>query len=143
MSAGERSPLGGFVPLPPGKELPAAVLLSNVACPRCRGGTDRVSFGVRSQVTADICARHGIWFDAVEIVRAAQFVRKREDNRGVVPMSKEQWSEEREHTLATEARRAAVAIADARDQREANRRRHDAHDADCDTGDAAAWLWEK
>jgi len=141
MSAGERSPLAAFVPLPPGKELPAAVLLGQVPCPRCRGATDRITFGVRSKVVADVCARHGIWFDAVEIVRAAQFVRKREEGGGVVPPTQQEREAERQHILDTEARRNAVTLANARDQQLENlRRRH--HDDDLDEpAGAAAWLW--
>ena len=57
-------------------------------------------------------------------------------------MLREEREAERQHILETEARRNAVALADARDQQLENlRRRYRDGDQDEATG-AAAWLWK-
>lgn len=86
-SSGEALPLGVFVPPPPGKELPMSARFAEVACPVCRGETERVLFADTSDVRVDICPAHGAWFDAGELVRALQRVKAREEEvaRGEEP----------------------------------------------------------
>jgi Zn-finger nucleic acid-binding protein len=45
-------------------------------CPACDEPMNRSLFGKRSGVIVDVCTLHGIWFDAMELERAAVFVRE-------------------------------------------------------------------
>lgn len=78
-SAGEALPLGVFVPPPPGKELPLAARFAEIACPVCRGETERSLFADTTDVRIDVCPAHGAWFDAGELLRALLRVKARED----------------------------------------------------------------
>jgi Zn-finger nucleic acid-binding protein len=83
--AGEPAPLSRFIPLPTGRELSRAQLIQPTDCPRCHKPNERIAFAVRSSVVADVCAAHGIWFDAAEIVGAVSFVRECLANGGMIP----------------------------------------------------------
>lgn len=43
-------------------------------CPECRALMNRTNFGVHSGVIVDVCARHGIWFDAGELPKVLDFI---------------------------------------------------------------------
>ena len=139
---GQPAPLSRFVPLPPGRELETSALLASVACCRCSKPSERVTFGVRSHVVVDICAAHGIWFDAAEITRAVQFVRAREQNHGKVPMSDAERREELQLARVNEERRLAARAGEARDLREHQLRQlYDRDPTPVDLGDMFSWLW--
>ena len=46
------------------------------ACVRCGQPMNRQNYGRRSGVIVDVCAKHGIWFDAHELDRIIGWVRK-------------------------------------------------------------------
>lgn len=122
--AGAPAPLAGFVPLPPGRELPPGKLCETVACPLCARPAERITFGARSGVVVDVCASHGIWFDAAEIVRVKEFVREREEHGGVTPQSEEERREELLREGRAEVERLAARAALARAQAATPRGRH-------------------
>lgn len=72
---GKPLPVGGFVPLPPGRELPSEKLMEGAACPRCREPMERITFATRSRVVVDVCANHGMWLDAGELVALCAFMK--------------------------------------------------------------------
>ena len=47
-----------------------------VPCPECKQLMNRNNFASSSGVVVDICKRHGIWFDAEELPRIIEFIRK-------------------------------------------------------------------
>ena len=47
-----------------------------VPCPDCKQLMNRNNFAASSSVIVDICKRHGIWFDAEELPRIIEFIRK-------------------------------------------------------------------
>jgi len=49
---------------------------SYVMCPDCDEMMNRENFGRRSGVIVDVCRAHGTWFDADELPRVIEFVRK-------------------------------------------------------------------
>ena len=73
--AGAPLALASFTPLPPGRELPRAVVMAGAMCPRCRSPMERVTFAGSSRVVVDVCSLHGIWLDAGELVALCAFVR--------------------------------------------------------------------
>lgn len=76
--------LRAMVPPPPGAGPTTQQLFQAVACPMCGAPTERVTFAARSHVVIDVCAAHGIWFDAAELVSVLNFLRTRTE-RGDVP----------------------------------------------------------
>jgi Zn-finger nucleic acid-binding protein len=68
-------------------------------CPCCQTIMNRKNFGRSSGVIVDVCARHGVWFDAGELPRVIDFVRS-----GGLARAQEAEREERQQT-----RRAARA----------------------------------
>ena len=60
--------------------LSPARLAETVVCPHCHMQMDRARFSVQSGVLVDVCIRHGIWFDAGELIRAADYVSMRESS---------------------------------------------------------------
>ena len=72
---GKPLPVASFVPLPPGRELPSAKLMEGAACPRCRKPMERITFATRSRVVVDVCANHGMWLDAGELVALCAFMK--------------------------------------------------------------------
>jgi Zn-finger nucleic acid-binding protein len=75
--AGEDVGLRHFVPLPPGRELPRQTRLALVGCPHCRKQMERVRFAGRASLLVDVCAAHGIWLDAGEVVSLVNFMKQR------------------------------------------------------------------
>lgn len=141
VSEGQPPPLPGFVPLPPGRELPAERLMAEVSCSRCGRPTDRATFGVRSGVVVDICAMHGIWFDAAEITRALDFARSVEQNEGRIPVSEDELREDLAHERHNEERRLRARAAEARDLRELQLRRMVRDEPHVDLAHVFSWLW--
>jgi Zn-finger nucleic acid-binding protein len=47
-----------------------------VPCPTCKNLMNRNNFARSSGVIIDICKQHGIWFDAEELPRIIEFIRK-------------------------------------------------------------------
>jgi len=47
-----------------------------VPCPECGKLMNRINFAKRSGVIIDGCAQHGTWFDADELRRVVEFIRK-------------------------------------------------------------------
>ncbi len=92
-AAGEKLPVGQFVPLPPGAELPRQVMLAEVPCPDCSAPMDRVTFAVRSRTVVDVCKLHGIWLDAGELVAILAFMKFREEHGGDMPLSEVELEE--------------------------------------------------
>ncbi len=43
-------------------------------CPSCTAMMNRKNFGETSGIVVDVCARHGVWFDAGELPRVLAFV---------------------------------------------------------------------
>lgn len=52
------------------------VKIQYVPCPVCRQLMNRNNFARISGVIIDICKRHGVWFDAEELPRIIEFIRK-------------------------------------------------------------------
>jgi Zn-finger nucleic acid-binding protein len=75
--AGEAVGVRHFVPLAPGRELPRQTLLALVHCPHCRKEMERVRFAGHAFLLVDVCAVHGIWLDAGELVSLVNFVKQR------------------------------------------------------------------
>lgn len=75
-AVGRPLPLAGFVALPPGREVPRAVLEAGAACPRCRKAMERITFAMRSNVVVDICSSHGMWLDAGELIALCNFINR-------------------------------------------------------------------
>jgi Zn-finger nucleic acid-binding protein len=82
LTGGRDAGIGTFVPPPPGRELSPEKLLVPTECPICRKTMERAPFAARSRVIIDICLSHGVWFDAGELVAAAQYVKAREERGG-------------------------------------------------------------
>lgn len=72
---GKPLPLAGFVPLPPGREVPTETLQAGAACSRCRKPMERITFATKSRVVVDVCASHGMWLDAGELVALCAFMK--------------------------------------------------------------------
>jgi len=71
----ERRELHRTVPRPPPpRENPANAKVRYLACPRCGSLMNRHNFGDSSGIVVDVCARHGVWFDAGELPRILEFV---------------------------------------------------------------------
>lgn len=47
-----------------------------VPCPDCKNLMNRNNFAASSGVIVDICKQHGIWFDAEELPKIIEFIRK-------------------------------------------------------------------
>lgn len=84
--------LGVLVPPPPGQALLPDQLFAQCACPLCAKSMERVTFAARTKITIDVCAMHGDWFDAGELVSCAQYVQSREARGG--RLSEEEIAEE-------------------------------------------------
>lgn len=54
----------------------APVKINYVPCPDCRQLMNRNNFARSSGVILDLCKQHGVWFDAEELPRIIEFVRK-------------------------------------------------------------------
>jgi Zn-finger nucleic acid-binding protein len=85
-----------------------------VKCPRCRDVMNRKVFGKRSGVIVDVCRAHGTWFDAGELARALDFVRR----GGLEETARREAEEARERkkdptVLRAEAEARAALIAEA------------------------------
>jgi Zn-finger nucleic acid-binding protein len=105
---GEAVGLQCFVPLAPGRELPRQTLLAPVRCAHCPRIMDRVRFADRVSLLVDVCAAHGIWLDAGEVVGLLNFVRERDANGSVPPGPSERAEEEMwDHINVLRAREAA------------------------------------
>jgi Zn-finger nucleic acid-binding protein len=105
--AGDAVGLRRFVPLARGRELPRQTLLALVSCPHCNRQMDRVRFADRASLIVDVCAKHGIWLDAGELVAVLDFVKQRAEGK-VAPDPvevAEEANEERFDVLRSRARR--------------------------------------
>jgi Zn-finger nucleic acid-binding protein len=110
--AGEAVGLRKFVPLAPGRELPRQTLLAMVSCPHCKREMERVRFADRASLIVDVCAAHGMWLDAGELVAVLNFVKQRADGQ-VVPGPEER---------AEEAKWDRMDVLRAREEREVDAR---------------------
>ena len=90
---GERLPIGSFVPLAPGEELPRQTMLAPVECPACAASMERVTFGVRSRTVVDVCKVHGLWLDAGELVAVLAFIKYRQEHPDLPPSQAEMEEE--------------------------------------------------
>lgn len=54
----------------------AAAKIQYVPCPDCNQLMNRSNFATSSGVIVDICKRHGVWFDAEELPRIIEFIRR-------------------------------------------------------------------
>lgn len=52
------------------------VSVNYVPCPDCKNLMNRNNFARSSGVILDICKRHGVWFDAEELPKIIEFIRK-------------------------------------------------------------------
>jgi Zn-finger nucleic acid-binding protein len=59
--------------LPP-RENPASSPVRYLKCPACAALMNRNNFGGTSGIVVDVCAKHGVWFDAGELPRILEFV---------------------------------------------------------------------
>jgi Zn-finger nucleic acid-binding protein len=113
------SVLGQLVPPPPGLGPASGELMNLVSCPVCAAEMDRFRFAALTNHVVDACTRHGLWFDAGELVGATQYVKGREA-RGGAPSTEEaeelrawqlqklQWAEEGESYAIERASRERI-----------------------------------
>lgn len=62
-----------------GRRSPVAEQLSKITyvpCPDCKQLMNRSNFARASGVIIDLCKQHGVWFDAEELPKIIQFIRK-------------------------------------------------------------------
>jgi len=85
-ASGVALPLDTLAVLPPGKEVSR---LAFVNCIACGSAMDRVNFASRSDAIVDVCASHGIWLDAGELIPILHFVKTRAE-LGEVPLSEQE-----------------------------------------------------
>jgi Zn-finger nucleic acid-binding protein len=97
VQAREHTDVKLMVPPPPGAGPSPEALFRMAACPACRQPTDRFAFATASKTTVDVCAPHGIWFDAVELVAVLGILTQRLEGIDVAPSPQE---EEKERQLA-------------------------------------------
>ncbi len=93
--AGVELPLG-MLPVNPPSAHPEKDLernLPTVTCVACVREMDRTNFASRSGAIVDVCAQHGIWIDAGELVPMLHFVKTRAE-RGTVPLTDEELASE-------------------------------------------------
>lgn len=88
---------GAGVGPPAAAPRPAAGRVRYRPCPECGKPMNRLNYGRRSGVVLDVCARHGLWFDAGELERVLEWIRA-----GRLERSRERDREE----LAEQERRA-------------------------------------
>lgn len=74
----QRETLGRAVPTPSGlpRGNPLADPVRYRPCPHCRQLMNRKNFGGTSGIVVDVCSLHGTFFDAGELPRVLQFVRR-------------------------------------------------------------------
>jgi Zn-finger nucleic acid-binding protein len=74
----QREALGRAVPTPAAapRGNPLADRVRYRACPHCRQMMNRKNFGGTSGIVVDVCALHGTFFDAGELPRVLEFVRR-------------------------------------------------------------------
>jgi Zn-finger nucleic acid-binding protein len=74
----QREALGRAVPSPAAapRGNPLADRVRYRACPHCRQMMNRKNFGGTSGIVVDVCAVHGTFFDAGELPRVLEFVRR-------------------------------------------------------------------
>ncbi|MEO6391350.1 MAG: zf-TFIIB domain-containing protein [Pyrinomonadaceae bacterium] len=87
--------------------------ISYVPCPRCKQLMNRSNFARASGVIIDLCKPHGVWFDADELPKIIEFIRK-----GGIEMARQrerlELKEERERlesdkrTVSMEMNRSAL-----------------------------------
>jgi Zn-finger nucleic acid-binding protein len=85
------------------REVAAAppVKISYVPCPDCKQLMNRSNFARASGVIIDTCKKHGVWFDAEELPRIIEFIRKggieiaRQRERNEIEQERDQLREER------------------------------------------------
>jgi Zn-finger nucleic acid-binding protein len=65
--------LGAAIVVPKGE---LSLKIRYIKCPECQMIMHRVNFAGSSGVVIDICKQHGAWFDAKELQRIVDFIRK-------------------------------------------------------------------
>jgi len=70
----QREICGAAVPKRPLARDAALAPVRYAPCPACGALMNRANFGGMSGVIVDVCARHGVWFDAGELPRVLAFV---------------------------------------------------------------------
>jgi Zn-finger nucleic acid-binding protein len=76
----EAMSVGRFVPPPPGQEIPRQTMLALVTCPGCRQPMERTNFASYGGLAVDLCATHGMWLDAGELVALILLLERRRDD---------------------------------------------------------------
>ena len=77
------------------------VKISYVPCPDCKQLMNRSNFARASGVIIDTCKKHGVWFDAEELPRIIEFIRKggieiaRQRERNEIEQERDELREER------------------------------------------------
>jgi Zn-finger nucleic acid-binding protein len=77
------------------------VKISYVPCPDCKQLMNRSNFARASGVIIDTCKKHGVWFDADELPRIIEFIRKggleiaRQREKNEIEQEREQLRQER------------------------------------------------
>jgi Zn-finger nucleic acid-binding protein len=88
-------------------DLPHAELASGpnafrpVRCPSCGRTAERATFAARAKAIVDVCAAHGVWFDAGELAAALLVVLRRERRPEGEPI--DEWLDSRQRLLDEEA----------------------------------------
>jgi Zn-finger nucleic acid-binding protein len=66
----------GAGPHPVARPVRPAGTFSYRPCPECGKPMNRINYGHRSGVVLDVCARHGLWFDAGELEQVLGWIRE-------------------------------------------------------------------
>ncbi|MBX3125121.1 MAG: zf-TFIIB domain-containing protein [Polyangiaceae bacterium] len=82
-----RQTYGSIAPRTPPRMNPLEQPVRYIACPSCGQMMNRNNFGGSSGVIVDVCARHGIWFDAGELPRILSFI----EAGGLVQARRSSW----------------------------------------------------
>jgi Zn-finger nucleic acid-binding protein len=96
--------------------------INYVPCPDCGQLMNRSNFARASGVIIDLCKHHGVWFDAGELPRIIQFIRKggmgraREKERAEIADERSRLKEERRKQSAMD-RRFGTGLSSENDER--------------------------
>ena len=112
--AGVELPLGALPMNPPSAhpEQDVAKVLPIVTCVACVHEMDRTNFASRSGAIVDVCAKHGIWLDAGELVPMLHFVKTRAE-RLDVPLTEAELATENQLARERMESDARVSMLDA------------------------------
>ncbi len=98
-----RQSYGETAPRRPRRFDPSSDPIVYMKCPMCRATMNRKNFGGFSGVIVDVCAQHGVWFDAGELPRVLSFV----ESGGLVEARKREEQEKARQAARQRAERAS------------------------------------